>query len=297
MNKMRPAVALLITLAVIASMLALMGVMFGYLGEAKHQAEIKSSVLQANLLRDDIGTLLKQILGKKPSKSRMQLLYKTPLAVSAKNGEFSMAISCKPIANRVNMLWIGMGNKAKYQKKAALAQNLFEMLTGSVNLRDPELLKDKIIAAIRHKNSTKFGQPRRLNEKKGIITFERFKQILDDYRFEVDDPNVYKITWDRYFTFGIPDGGLDGDFVTPELLAFLYDVDINVVKENLKEGDLDGSLEEMGGFSKARYKWLFAKNVVAKAECSVTYSFKSGGYNFKFDYLDGRTGNFEFSDK
>ena len=295
MNKMRSAVALLITLSIIASMLTLMGVMFGYLGAAKKKAEIKASMLQANIMRDDVGTFLKQILGKKPSKGRLKLLFQTPLAVSAENGEFNVAIACDPVANRINMAWLGMGEKAKDQKRFALAEAVFDMLTGRVNLRDSSLLKEKIIAAVRQKDSTKFGQPRRLNEKKGIITFERFMQIVDEYRFEVDDPSVYKIDWEKYFSFGLKDDHLDGDFITPELLAFLYDVDINIVREGQKFGNLDKSLEEIGGLSKDRYKWLFSQKPIPEAECRVSYSHGKGYYNFKFNYIAGRTENFEFS--
>ena len=296
MKKKRSAVALLITLSVIASMLALMGVMFGYLSTMQKKAEVKASAFQANLLRDDIGTLLKQILGKSPSKNKMKLLFRTPLAIASTNGEFSMSVACQPIANRINIAWILAKKGKNSQNKQALARSLFGMLVNRANLRDPSLLRQKVISAIKQENSTIFGIKRRLKEKKAIITYNRFKKIVDDYRFEEDDSNVYKIDWNSYFSFGIRDEFIDGDFITPKLLAFLYGVDINVVKEGLKFGDLESSLNEIGGFSKKKYKWLFAPKAVPEARCDVDYTFRKGNYNFRFDYMSGRIEDFKFFD-
>ena len=51
MDKMRSGITLLITLSVIATMIALMGVMFKYLDVARARAEIKASLIQSNLIR------------------------------------------------------------------------------------------------------------------------------------------------------------------------------------------------------------------------------------------------------
>ena len=295
MDKMRPAITLLITLSVIATMIALMGVMFKYLDVTRAKAEIKASMIQSNLLRADMSKLLRQILGKKPSKSTLQTLFETPLALSTENGEFGMGISCSPLANRVNIAWLGLENNRKKQKHYMLAEALFEMLTENVNLRDAEALKERIVEAIKEKYSTTFGVPSRINKKKGIISFRKFQQILDDYRYATEDERVYRIPWQKYFNFGVGTQEIDGDFISSDLLAFLYDVELNVVHENYQMGALNAFLSEIGE-SRATYQWLFSKKALPIVRCRASYQFRKGSYGFVFNYVDGRIEGFEFFD-
>lgn len=290
---MRPAVTLLITLSVIATMVALMGVMFKYLDVARGKAEVKASMIQANLLSADTTQFLRQILGKKPSKNTMKTLFETPLGLRAENGEFSMGISCQPLANRVNIAWLGLEDMAKKQKAYLLASSIFEMLTDKANLRDGALLKEKIATVLKPGSSSTFGVPSRINKKKGIITFKKFQELLDDYRFETDDVRVYTIDWQHYFSFGISEEKIDGDFISSELLAFLYDVEQSVVQENYQQGDLSHFLEEIGE-SKDTYAWLFSKKALAVAQCKASYTFRKGNYGFVFNYMHGEVEGFEF---
>ena len=299
MNNMRQGITLLITLSVIATMIALMGVMFKYLDVARGKAEIKASMIQANLLSADIGRFLRQILGKSPSKSKMQTLFETPLALSTLNGEFRMAIACKPLANRINIGWLGLGEQSKHARAYTLAASLFDMLTEHANLRDASLLREKIAAALNGEGRLVFGQPSRINEKKGIITFKKFREILDSYRYEADDPRVYRIPWQRYFSFGIREQRIDGDFISPELLAFLYDVEINVVREDFEMGSLNSFLSNIGESRKTggydAFLFSNSKKALPIARCSASYSFRKGNYGFAFNYINGRIEGFEFS--
>jgi hypothetical protein len=276
-------------------MIALMGVMFKYLDVARGKAEVKASMIQANLLSADMGQMLRQILGKKPSKSTMKTLFETPLGLSAQSGEFAMTIACSPLANRVNITWLGLEGVGKKQKAFSLAQSLFEMLTDQVNLRDTALLREKILAEIKQTNSMVFGVSSRINKKKGIISFKKFQEILDDYRYEADDIRVYRIPWQKYFSFGISEQKIDGDFISSELLAFLYNVEINVVQEDFEMGELDNFLSEIGE-SRATYKWLFSepKRPLPIAQCKASYRFRKGSYSFRFNYVDRRIEGFEF---
>jgi hypothetical protein len=276
-------------------MIALMGVMFKYLDVARGKAEVKASMIQANLLSADMGQMLRQILGKKPSKSTMKTLFETPLGLSAQSGEFAMTIACSPLANRVNITWLGLEGVGKKQKAFSLAQSLFEMLTDQVNLRDTALLREKILAEIKQTNSMVFGVSSRINKKKGIISFKKFQEILDDYRYEADDIRIYRIPWQKYFSFGISEQKIDGDFISSELLAFLYNVEINVVQEDFEMGELDNFLSEIGE-SRATYKWLFSepKRPLPIAQCKASYRFRKGSYSFRFNYVDRRIEGFEF---
>lgn len=290
---MRPAITLLITLSVIASMIALMGVMFKYLDVARAKAEIKASIIQANLLSSDVSNLLRRTLGKKPSKSTMLTLFETPLGFGALNGEFGMSISCEPLANRFNISWLGMDGKKGMQKHYDKSLELFEMLSDGADLREPNKLFEMILAELKHKSGTTFGLQRRINKKKGIITFKKFQHILDDYRYEVDDKKVYRIAWQKYFTFGHNATKLDGDFISEELLAFMYGIELQIVREDFVRGELKTFLQDNGKEIKA-YKEIFSPKALAIARCKSAYSFREGSYGFSFNYMNGRVENFEF---
>ena len=116
---------------------------------------------------------------------------------------------------------------------------------------------------------------------------------MDDYRYEADDIRVYRIPWQKYFSFGIREQKIDGDFISPELLAFIYDVEIDVVQEDFEMGALDHFLTEIGE-SKATYKWLFSKKALPIAQCKASYRFRKGSYSFRFNYVDRRIEGFEF---
>ncbi len=293
MDKMRPAITLLITLSVIASMIALMGIMFKYLDVARSKAEVKASIIQANLLTGDISALLRRTLGKKPSTNTMLTLFSTPLAFAAQTGEFGMSIACEPLANRVNISWLGVEGKKGMQKHYALAVSIFDLLADQANLREPTRLLEKIMAELKHKNGTTFGVQRRINKKKGIITFKRFQQILDDYRYETDDKNIYRMAWQKYFTFGHNTKNLDGDFITEELLALMYDVELQVVQEDFIKGELDDFLREIDSDRK-EYTKVFSPKALPIAHCKSAYSFREGSYGFSFNYINRRVENFEF---
>ena len=293
MTKMRPAITLLITLSVIATMIALMGVMFKYLDVARGKAEIKASIIQADLLKTDLSKILRKTLGKKPNTSTMLTLFNTPVGFGAASGEFAMSISCAPLVNRVNISWLAMDGVAGKEQRYALAQSLFDTLVDEANLRDSSLLQEKILAELKSRAGTTFGVQSRINKKKGIITFKKFRQLLDDYRYETDDKRVYKIDWEKFFTFGHTEMTLDGDFITPELLVILYGIDIQVIKEDFVQGELESFLRD-NGESKSEFGWLFSKKALPMASCKVNYSFREGNYKFAFNYMDERIESFEF---
>ena len=166
MDKMRSGITLLITLSVIATMVALMGVMFKYLDVARTKAEVKASLIQSNLLKEDMVNLLDRVLGKKPSKDTMNRLFTTPLAFGATNGEFSFSVGCSPLANRLNIAWLSSREVGKTQKKYDLAVNTFETLCEKANSRNPSDLLDAIVQELESGVSTTLVRQVELQKKR-----------------------------------------------------------------------------------------------------------------------------------
>ena len=292
-TKRRAGISLLITLSVITAMLSLMGVMFGYISLAQKKAESKSALIEANILVEDLKEMLDKNLGKKPSKNKLQLLYSTPLFIKDKQNNFSIAVNCKPLLNRVPIVWLGLEDNSQYKKKYEFARKLFEQLSEQAEIKDPDALFE-ILKKYLKGYSGYFNTPRFIKRKEMTISKEDFFMILNRYRFEFDDKSVYKLNWDKYFSF-LPlkkeFDGIDFDFLSSDLIPYLFDVDKEYVTENYTMGDIDKFLDSIGE-DKISYKWLFLKTPPA-VECQSSYNFKDRSYGFKFNYLNKRIFDFE----
>jgi hypothetical protein len=299
---MRRGVTLFVTLAIIAAMLGLIGIVFGYLESARSKAEFKASLIQGNLLFADTKTALRRLLGKTPKTSTYKLFYDTPLPVAALNGEFGILVHCSPLADRPNIAWLGMENDRKHQAHYEIADKIFEHLLQGVNLKNPTLLRDMIVDALAQKRVKRFNILSNINKKKGTITYREFQEILDDYRFEADDDQVYAIGWKSYFVFGTDLKQLDSSFVRPEVLSVLFDIDLQLIQgsDGFAMGDdlkpfLDANGLDTQWYDLNGTQAVFAKNRPVDAmRCTVNYGFREGQYTFAFDYINKRVEHFEY---
>ena len=290
----RRGVALLITLSVIASMLALVGVMFAYIETARKEAGTKASVLQANLLRDDLQRHFQTLLGKKPDKDSYRQLYGTAATLGEREGTFRLSLSCSPLLNRIRLSWLGWEGNEKNRRYYTVAKDLFDELCDRAEIREPHNLYRMIVDRLEGKRE-RYGIRTRLQGKKGIISSKEFRGLLDEYRYQADDPNVYNIAWERYFTFVNPPGispGIDGDFIQPEVLALLYGLEVEEVRQAYKPGDLGRTLEELGE-EKRRYGWLFLKQPSGATECEMTFTFMERERKGHLNYIANRIEDFQ----
>jgi len=303
MDKMRPAIALLLTLSIIVAMLSLMGVMFGYLNNARDRAELKSSLIQADLLMTDLPGQIRQVVGKKPSQGSMFRLSRTPLLSIAKNREFSSDTRCSPLSNRANLAWLAnKSNKERTQATVISQQNLVKGILSHIydttNLKDSGRLHEIISTIASEKRVKIFGVKGRLNKKKGIISYRMFQDFLDEYYFETGDARAYRISWKSYFVFGVKTEKIDGDFMPAELLAYMYDMDVAEAKEHInsnpKRGFKLSSLFDDYPEYRSRHKNIVSKSTVAMARCTSSFKFRNENHSFGFNYIRGKAEGFEF---
>jgi hypothetical protein len=303
---MRKGVTLFITLSIIAAMLAVLGVVFTFLGNARTQAEVKASLIQSNLLYTDIKSTLR-LLTRKPSVGKYTTLYDTPVAVATRSGEFNVMFHCSPIADRPNIAWLAMDGQRNRQYHFELAEKIFDALVQKANVRDPSLLHQKIVDALKRKKRMRFNILSNINKKKGTISQREFHSILDTYRYEADDDRADGIAWEDYFAFGDDMGKIDSSFIRPEVLALVFDIDLRLVQgdDGFKRGDSLKDFLEENGLDLTLYNWkkqvggkvieLFAKKAPVDAmRCLVSYEFRDGQYAFRFDFIEKKAVNFEF---
>ncbi len=295
--KSRKGIALLITLSVMAAMLALIAVSMGYLDNARSRASYKSALIESDYLFKSFGDALRVNIGKKPSVDTLKIFYSLPLSFTARSDEFDMTFFCEPESNRIPFAWLAKKNDKRYTRQYEIAQKVFDDIVNRAEVRNPERLESMIIQALSGKDGIKYGIKSRAIQKKDIMTQNELIDILSDYRYAEDDDSVFRIEWDKYFTeseASVPNNTkIDAQFAPSELMSIIMDMDKGYIKEQLSGGDLDKFMKE-AGIDKKTYKWLFADKGIADMVCQGRFGYAEHTYIMSFEYRSGNIKGFGF---
>jgi len=290
--------ALILTLSALTVIIALTAVLISYLDEARKDSSASKAMIQADLYYADIKKVFK---GFKEKKSLYTVLYLSPIPLISPDGRFSVILACKPVSNAVNINWLGVANDANMSSRYDAAQKVFETIVQSYNLEDATKLETLLFEEIGGKNKLLIREQSRLPQKNGIITYKQFTDILDRYQYESDDAKVGSVPWDKYFVFNPvskdPEENLiDGNYISAELLAVLFDIDLASVKDEWVEGaiELKAFVENMGG---SYEQTLYAKDFLPQSRCEVQYDYEGERFAFGFEDIEGEVKHFEFLGK
>lgn len=297
--KHKQAFALLVTLSVLSIISALTVILLSYFEKVQHDAADTTALIQADVFYADILETFNRF-PKKNKKRLFSFLYKRPIPLKTKDGRFSMNLSCKPSSSGVNINWLGMENKEKMQDAFTFAQVVFDMLVQEYSLEDGDRLLEMILEEVGGKNQFVTKENARLRQKKGIISYQQFSNIVKSYQIEVDDPKASRIPWKKYFTFSQSANLIDAEYSSPELISVLFDIDLQSVKEwhsDPKRSSLKSFVANNGGDYSARKSIIVGSKFLPESKCQV--SFKSSGttYAFGFEYIKGEAKYFEFYGK
>ena len=190
--------ALMITLSVLSVIIALTMVLLSYFEEVQQDASETKALIQADLYYADISTIFK---GFKDKKTLFSVLYRTALPLNTEDGRFSLMLQCESLSKGVNVNWLGLEGNAKNDDLLNVAQELFEDLAQEYNLEDTGRLLELLHEEIGNSNKFITKEQSRLHQKNGIISYQQFAGIVSRYQFEVDDSEIAKIPWKKYFSF------------------------------------------------------------------------------------------------
>ena len=294
----RKGFALIITLSALAVIIALTGVLITYLDEARKDASTSKAMIQGNLYYADIKKIFTKF---KEKKTLYTTLYLSPIPFASPDGRFSVIVHCTPLANGINVNWLGLRSDQNMSEHISMAQDLFEIIVQEYDLEDPTRLEEMILEEIGGKNKFVQREQSRLRQKNGIISFKQFEGILDRYQLEADDSKVGQVPWGKFFVFNRVEGTaadnlIDGDHISAELIAFLFAIDFPTVKEEWVPGalELKTFVQDNGGIYEQK---LFAKEFLAQSQCEVQYDYEGERFAFKFEDIEGEVKNFEFFGK
>ncbi|HSR74186.1 MAG TPA: hypothetical protein VLL31_05040 [Sulfurovum sp.] len=293
----RQGFALLITLSVLAVIIALTTVLLSYLDEVQQDSSNTKALIQADVYHTNITNIFQ---GFKNKETLFSVLYSTALPLRTEDEKFSLVLQCDPLYKGVNINWLGMGNDSNKTAQYTVAQELFDYLSLEYNIEDAGRLQEMLIEEIGNKNRLVQKEQSRLHQKNGIISYHQFEEILNRYQFEVDDSQIGTVPWEKYFSFSPQADKIDAKYSSPELISYLFDIDVESVKEwssSLERGTLESFVVENGG-DYVQWKTIVAGELFLEAaKCTVGYAFAQGQYRFGFEYIDGEAKHFEFYGK
>ena len=290
--------ALILTLSALTVIIALTAVLISYLDEARKDSSASKAMIQADLYYADTKKVFK---GFKDKKSLYSLLYLSPIPLLSEDGRFSVTVACKPLAKGVNINWLVLADDANMSNRYDAAQKVFETIVQSYDLEDAPMLEEMLFEEIGGKKRAVLKEQSRLAQKNGIITFKQFTDILDRYQYRSDDRKVGSVPWDKYFVFNPvskdPEENLiDGNYISAELLAVLFDMDLASVKDEWTEGalELKTFVQNMGAVYEPK---LYAQKFLPQSRCEVQYDYEGERFGFMFEDIEGEVKNFEFLGK
>ncbi len=295
--KHRQGFALLITLSVLAVIIALTTVLLSYFDEVKQDASETKALIQADIYYTNITNIFQGIKNKE---TLFSVLYSTAMPLQAPEGGFSLLLQCAPLYKGVNINWLGLKSSGKNVAYSSVAQEIFEAIAQDYNIQDPQRLYEMLLEEIGGENRWVQKEQSRLHQKKGIISYRQFSDIITRYQFEVDDPEIGAVPWEKYFSFSPEANKVDAQYSSPELLAYLFDMDVSTVEEwtSLPErGTLENFIRDNGGEYEKRKSILAGETFIEAAECSVRYAMADEQFGFRFEYIQGEANYFEFYGK
>jgi len=301
MDKRKRGIALFITLMVIASIMSIIAVSFTYLEKVQKDAGTTSAMIQGNLLYTNTVNVLKRFFPSgRDNTEKLKLIYTMPLILSEAKSGFGLNLSCQPLMVGVPINWLDKDLTAKEPEKRNLAQDTLTAIMERYDIKEPNSLEELLMQAITGKTTQNEEYTPRLKPQKGIVSKQQFNRVITNYRLRYDDSKVLTIPWDRYFSFGkvTQKTKIDGVYLTPEFISVAFDIPIEIVQESWIAGEstLVSFLKENSIVAPVNKK-IYANKALNAMHCEQSYAYRDGYYAFNFDYIEGRSGNFEFNGK
>jgi len=301
MDKRKRGIALFITLMVIASIMSIIAVSFSYLEKVQKDAGRTSAIIQGDLLYKDTVNVLKRFFPKKQNNSeKLKLIYTMPLILTEPKSGFNLNLMCTPLLTAVPINWLDKNFIWKKEEKTNLAKDVLTMVMEQYSIEEPNELEQLIIQEITGESSQNQDYKPRVKQQKGIVSQQQFNRVIMDYRLLYDDPKVLLVPWDKYFSFINVNSktNIDGVYITPELISVAFDTPIEIVLDSWVEGEstLASFLQENSIVAPVN-KDIYSTKALNAMHCEQKYAYQEGQYRFNFDYIEGRSANFEFNGK
>jgi len=287
-KRQRKGFALLLTLSILAIIIALSSVLVQYISEVNKSSTNTKALIQSDILYTDIQKILKTLTPKK--EEIYKILYTTPLPFVVKDGTFSVLLKCKPLANGVNINWLAYESKKSMQNHTALVYKVFETIFQKYEIQNATKLLEMISTYMQSKTNIK-----------EILSKDEFENIIFNYMLEESDNSVINVPWSKYFVFNHVDINtnnniIDANYMSVELISAIFDIDTASLEEEWIEGN--GDLKQLlSNYGITLNNKIYYTKFYPHSRCEVYYDYMNKRFKFDFDDIENEVENFEFYGK
>jgi hypothetical protein len=308
MDKRKTGIALFMTLMVIASIMSIIAVSFSYLEKVQKDAGTTSALIQSNLMYSSTVEVLKRFFPpKKDNSDKLNLIYTMPLILSEEKSDFSVNLTCQALMVGVPINWLNLQDSPAVQEKETLAKDIFTYIVNLYEIEEPNGLEEMLVQAITGNQLQQIDYKSRLKKQKGIVSKQQFYRIITNYAIVYDDPKALKIPWEKYFSF-VPlskTNKIDGVYPSAEFVSAAFDIPIEIVQDawykdpTISTGSTGTTVTLASFLRENNYPVANTKIYSTKAlnamHCEQKFLYQGRRYGFKFNYIEGRSNNFEFN--
>jgi hypothetical protein len=299
MDKRKTGIALFITLMVIASIMSIIAVSFSYLEKVQQDAGKTSALIQANLLYGDTVAILKRFFPASTDNSdKLALIYTMPLILNESKSGFALHLTCVPLMIGTPITWLDPKQTTKTPEKTTIANEVLTNVMEQYELQDPNGLEEMLLENITGKRLQNIDYEPRIRQQKGIVSKQQFDNIILNYALAYDDQKALNVPWEKYFSF-VPINEktqIDGNYLSAEFISMAFDIPLEIVQEGwiVGESTLSTFLQNNGILSPINKK-IYSQKALNALSCEQMFDYKEQQYTYKFDYIEGRSTNFEFN--
>jgi len=299
MDKRKTGIALFITLMVIASIMSILAVSFTYLEKVQKDASSTSALIQANLLYGDTVAILKRVFPPGTDNGeKLAVIYMMPMMLNENKSGFSLNLTCQPLMIGAPITWLDPSQTKKIPEKTNMTREVLTNVMELYEIEDPNGLEELLLEAITGKRLQNLDYEPRLQQQKGIVSREQFSKILLNYAFMYDDQKALTVPWEKYFSFVPIDNKtkIDGHYLSTEFISMAFDIPIEIVQEGwvVGESTLSTFLPDNGVVQPVNNK-MYSQKALNSLSCEQTFAYKEQQYTYNFNYIEGRSTNFEFN--
>jgi hypothetical protein len=286
----REGFALLITLSVLAVLIALSAVMVSMMDRARSEANAAKALVQANVLYRDAARVLDKT--KKNEEYRAMLLA-SPLPIGDPQKGMSVIVSCKPEIDTVNLNWWGLDDNATYQAYAEAAKRMMRAVIMRYELENGNMLEEMLDAhfeAKKGRNAHRF------------LSFSEFYELLVTYILRTGDEKVRDVPWKTLFVFEpvekVRPEKIAVDYMDPKAAALFFGLDESLLKENaLENGTSMKEFIAASGFLSEKDDEILKEGQPSSLVCEVDFRYRDKPYAFRFYEYEGKVNRFVFLDE
>lgn len=279
--------------------MSIIAVSFTYLEKVQKDAGRTSALIQANLLYGNTVEILKRFFpAESDNNDKLALIYTMPLILNEAKSGFSLNLTCQALMIGPPINWLDEKVTSTMPEKTTITKGVFESIIEIYDIKEPNELEELLLQEITGKYTQNRDYEPRLKQQKGIVSKEQFNKVLLHYALMYDDQKVLTIPWEKYFSFihTTKDTKIDGNYLSPEFMSVAFDIPIEIVQDSwiVGESTLSTFLTE-NGISKTINNKIYANKALNAMHCKQTFVYQERQYRFKFNYIKGRSNNFEFN--